>query len=73
MQGRTAILIAHRLSTVHAMDRILVFEHGRILEDGRHEDLLARSGGRYRRLFERQSDGMAQIAETGVDDRQPAE
>ncbi|CAA0093517.1 Putative multidrug export ATP-binding/permease protein [Starkeya nomas] len=61
MQGRTAIVIAHRLSTVRAMDRILVFEHGRIVEDGRHETLLARPGGRYRRLFERQSDGMAQI------------
>ncbi|MGA0564270.1 ABC transporter ATP-binding protein [Ancylobacter sp. VNQ12] len=72
MQGRTAIVIAHRLSTVRAMDRILVFEHGRILEDGRHEELLARPGGRYRRLFERQSDGMAQIAETGMGDLQPA-
>jgi ATP-binding cassette subfamily B protein len=73
MQGRTAIVIAHRLSTVRAMDRILVFEHGRIVEDGRHEELLARPAGRYRRLFERQSDGMAQIAATGVEDRQPAE
>ncbi len=73
MQGRTAIVIAHRLSTVRAMDRILVFEHGRILEDGRHETLLARPGGRYRRLFEHQSDGMAQITQTGIDDRQPAE
>lgn len=60
MQGRTAIVIAHRLSTVRTMDRILVFEHGRIVEDGRHEDLLACPGGRYRRLFERQSHGMAQ-------------
>ena len=73
MQGRTAIVIAHRLSTVRAMDRILVFEHGRIVEDGRHEELLARPAGRYRRLFERQSDGMAQIAEAGADDPQPAE
>ncbi|SCW96140.1 ABC transporter ATP-binding protein [Ancylobacter rudongensis] len=73
MQGRTAIVIAHRLSTVRAMDRILVFEHGHILEDGRHAELLARPGGRYRRLFERQSDGMAQITQAGVDARQPAE
>ncbi|WP_188611778.1 ABC transporter ATP-binding protein [Chelatococcus reniformis] len=61
MEGRTAIVVAHRLSTVRAMDRILVFEQGRIVEDGRHEALLARPGGRYRRLFERQSDGVAQI------------
>lgn len=59
MRGRTALIIAHRLSTVRAMDRILVFEHGRIVEDGRPDTLLTRPDGRYRRLFERQSDGMA--------------
>ncbi len=63
MQGRTAIVIAHRLSTVRAMDRILVFEHGRIVEDGRHETLLATAGGRYRQLFERQSGAMLQLEE----------
>ena len=55
MSGRTSIVIAHRLSTVRAMDRILVFEHGRIVEEGNHEALLRRSHGHYRRLFERQS------------------
>ena len=55
MAGRTSIIIAHRLSTVRAVDRILVFEHGRIVEDGNHETLLRRPDGRYRRLFERQS------------------
>jgi ATP-binding cassette subfamily B protein len=55
MAGRTSIIIAHRLSTVRAVDRILVFEHGRIVEDGDHEALLRRPEGRYRRLFERQS------------------
>ena len=64
MRGRTALIIAHRLSTVRAMDRILVFEHGRIVEDGRPDTLLARPDGRYRRLFERQSEGMA--GELGV-------
>ena len=59
MRGRTSLIIAHRLSTVRAMDRILVFEHGRIVEDGRPETLLARPDGRYRRLFERQSEGIA--------------
>jgi ABC-type multidrug transport system ATPase subunit len=55
MSGRTSVVIAHRLSTVRAMDRILVFEHGRIMEEGNHEALLRRPDGHYRRLFERQS------------------
>ena len=55
MAGRTSIIIAHRLSTVRAVDRILVFEHGRIVEDGDHEALLRRPHGHYRRLFDRQS------------------
>jgi ATP-binding cassette subfamily B protein len=55
MVDRTAIIIAHRLSTVRALDRILVFDKGRIVEDGSHEALLALPGGVYRRLFERQS------------------
>ena len=55
MVGRTAIVIAHRLSTVRALDRILVFAAGRIVEDGTHADLLTVEGGHYRRLFERQA------------------
>ena len=58
MTGRTAIIIAHRLSTVRSMDRILVFEHGRIIEEGNHETLLRRPHGHYRRLFDRQSGAM---------------
>ena len=57
MRGRTAIVIAHRLSTVRALDRILVFDGGRIVEDGTHDDLRVRPGGRYRALFERQASG----------------
>ena len=60
MKGRTSIVIAHRLSTVRSLDRILVFERGRIVEDGTHSTLLARPGGAYRALFERQ----ALVAET---------
>jgi ATP-binding cassette, subfamily B, bacterial len=55
MKGRTAIIIAHRLSTVRALDRILVFDRGRIVEDGNHESLLADAQGLYRRLFDRQA------------------
>jgi ATP-binding cassette subfamily B protein len=54
MKGRTAIVIAHRLSTVRTLDRILVFDHGRIVEDGSHGELIRRPNGHYRRLFERQ-------------------
>jgi ATP-binding cassette subfamily B protein len=58
MAGRTAIVIAHRLSTVRALDRILVFDAGRIVEEGTHAGLVGREGGIYRRLFERQALGL---------------
>ena len=55
MVGRTTLIIAHRLSTVKALDRLLVFDRGRIVEEGRHETLVRLDGGIYRRLFERQA------------------
>ncbi|PNQ95652.1 multidrug ABC transporter ATP-binding protein [Azospirillum argentinense] len=55
MQGRTALVIAHRLSTVRSLDRILVFHQGHIVEEGTHAALLHRPTGLYRRLFEQQS------------------
>jgi ATP-binding cassette subfamily B protein len=61
IEGRTAIVIAHRLSTVRAMDRILVFSGGRIVESGTHAALVAESDGVYRRLFERQALGLSQV------------
>ncbi|HVF17351.1 MAG TPA: ATP-binding cassette domain-containing protein, partial [Steroidobacteraceae bacterium] len=63
MKGRTSIVIAHRLSTVRTMDRILVFENGVIVEDGSHESLLRRQHGHYRRLFDRQSGAIYTPAE----------
>jgi ATP-binding cassette subfamily B protein len=49
MQGRTTLVIAHRLATVLSCDRILVMDEGRIVEEGRH-DTLAAAGGLYARL-----------------------
>jgi ATP-binding cassette subfamily B protein len=56
MQGKTTIVIAHRLSTLLHMDRILVFDRGKIVEDGSHQNLLAK-GGIYKTLWETQVDG----------------
>ncbi|HYP59518.1 MAG TPA: ABC transporter ATP-binding protein, partial [Thermomicrobiales bacterium] len=53
LSGRTVIVIAHRLSTVRAADQILVVEAGRIIERGRHEELLA-ANGRYTELYRTQ-------------------
>ncbi|PDT29787.1 multidrug ABC transporter ATP-binding protein [Rhizobium sp. L9] len=55
MDGRTTLVIAHRLSTVRALDRLLVFDKGRIVEEGDHQALIRLNGGIYRRLFERQA------------------
>jgi len=55
MKGRTSIVIAHRLSTVRSLDRILVFDRGEIVEQGTHAALANRTGGIYRGLFERQA------------------
>ena len=64
-QGRTVITIAHRLSTIADADRIMVIEEGRIVEEGSHEDLLAR-GGRYAGMW------AAQSAEDTASDRGPS-
>jgi len=55
MQGRTSIVIAHRLSTVASLDRIVVLEDGKIVEQGTHHQLLGRSHGVYNHLWSRQS------------------
>jgi len=55
MQGRSALVIAHRLSTVMHADEILVLEKGTIIERGTHHELMKLSGGLYKKLFEMQS------------------
>jgi ATP-binding cassette subfamily B protein len=57
IQGRTSIMIAHRLSTVLDADRILVFDGGRIVEDGTHSELVLKENGIYANLFKLQSGG----------------
>ncbi len=59
MTGKTVIAIAHRLSTLREMDRIIVLEDGKIIEDGNH-DTLTKSGGLYARLWEHQAGGFLQ-------------
>ena len=56
MQGRTTLVIAHRLATVLTCDRILVMDQGRIVEQGTHESLVA-AGGLYARLAKLQFEG----------------
>ena len=55
MKGRTSFIIAHRLSTIKNADLILVMEHGDIVEQGNHEELLAKNGA-YARLYNSQFD-----------------
>ncbi|HVW56784.1 MAG TPA: ABC transporter ATP-binding protein [Rhizobiaceae bacterium] len=56
MEGKTVIAVAHRLSTIAALDRLIVIDDGRIVEEGTHEELIA-SGGLYAQLWKRQSGG----------------
>ena len=55
MEGRTTIMIAHRLSTVRGVDQILVLEHGRIVQRGTHDDLVEDEDGMYRQLWDAQT------------------
>jgi ATP-binding cassette, subfamily B, bacterial HlyB/CyaB len=63
-EGRTVIIIAHRLSTLRGADRIVTLERGQIIEDGTHESLLA-ANGRYAHLWSLQS-GDPPTASSGV-------
>lgn len=57
IKNKTTIVIAHRLSTVRAMDRIIVIENGKIVEDGTHESLIKKEGGNYSKLWNLQAHG----------------
>ncbi len=65
-RGRTTIIIAHRLSTVQKVDRILLFDQGRIVEEGNHRQLLDKPDGHYRQLFETQVLGLVGGAESAA-------
>jgi len=56
MEGKTTIVIAHRLSTLSEMDRILVFDNGQIIEDGKHEELI-QLNGHYAKMWHMQAGG----------------
>jgi ATP-binding cassette subfamily B protein len=57
MRGKTTVVIAHRLSTIQKMDRIIVLDAGAIVEEGAHDELLARVGGIYREMWHLQAGG----------------
>ena len=57
-EGKTVVMVAHRLSTVRHMDRILVIDGGRLAEEGTHEELMARNGI-YAEMFRKQGENYA--------------
>ena len=64
MQHKTVVVVAHRLSTISHMDRILVFDEGKIIEDGNHEALLRIEKGHYAHLWQMQAGGFLPDKET---------
>ena len=67
MEGRTALVVAHRLSTVARMDQLVVLDHGQIAETGTHQELLS-LGGTYARLWQHQSGGFLHQGRTAMRD-----
>lgn len=68
MKGKTVIVIAHRLSTIKKMNRIVVIDGGKILEQGTHDELLARTDGMYAKLWALQSGGFISSLEESKND-----
>lgn len=77
MKDKTVIVIAHRLSTIRKMDRIVVLDKGVIVESGTHDELLAREGGLYKKLWTLQAGGFLAVSESDAaeeeDDGSPPE
>lgn len=65
VQGRTTIAIAHRLSTLHRADRLVVLDRGKVVEEGSHDALMAKQDGAYRRLYEAQARNVDQDPDDG--------
>ncbi|OTP70537.1 ABC transporter ATP-binding protein [Caballeronia sordidicola] len=72
MVGRTTLVVAHRLSTVRSLDRLLVLDKGRIAEEGSHDKLIELDNGLYRRLYERQALGLMKEFDQPVLSKQKA-
>jgi len=68
LEGRTAVIIAHRLSTIRRVDRILVFDAGRIVESGSHVELMRHEGGHYRKMVEMQAFGLEPLGSPSTTD-----
>ena len=73
MAGKTTIVIAHRLSTIQKMDRIIVVDHGKILEEGSHADLLQNPDSLYKKLWTLQAGGFLNEDEEGKEDEENIE
>jgi ABC-type multidrug transport system fused ATPase/permease subunit len=61
IKNKTTIVIAHRLSTVRAMDRIIVIENGKIIEDNDHNELINKEDGMYKKLWNLQAGGFEPV------------
>lgn len=71
MKGKTTIVIAHRLSTVQKMDRIIVIDEGKIIEQGNHAELLKKKSSLYRKLWELQAGGFLRDEDSDGQESEP--